>query len=75
VVDMNLETATSPSATARPDRSASEGFELGLYLGAGLAALGVVVALLAIGGRHDPKTRPADAALRAQAAQGGARLG
>jgi EmrB/QacA subfamily drug resistance transporter len=45
-------------AEARGDHSAlpgalTEGFELGLYLGAGLAAIGAVIALVALGGRDD----------------------
>jgi predicted MFS family arabinose efflux permease len=35
----------------------TEGFELGLYLGAGLAAVGAVIALLAIAGRDDRRER------------------
>jgi hypothetical protein len=45
-------------AEARGDHSAlpgalTEGFELGLYLGAGLAAIGAVIALVALRGRDD----------------------
>jgi hypothetical protein len=37
----------------------TEGFELGLYLGAGLAVVGALIALLAIGGRDDGRQRAA----------------
>jgi EmrB/QacA subfamily drug resistance transporter len=40
----------------------TKGFELGLYLGAGLAALGAVITLLAISGREDHKARSGDEA-------------
>jgi Na+/melibiose symporter-like transporter len=46
----------------------TEGFELGLYLGAGLAALGAVIALLAITRRHDQEPRTSGVALDARAA-------
>jgi MFS family permease len=44
----------------------TDGFELALYLGAGLAALGAVITLLAIGGRDDQEPRARDAALDAR---------
>jgi len=44
----------------------TDGFELVLYLGAGLAALGAVITLLAIGGRDDQEPRARDAALDAR---------
>jgi EmrB/QacA subfamily drug resistance transporter len=60
-------------ADARGDHAAlpgalTEGFELGLYLGAGLAALGAVIALLAIRARDDQRTRTSDVTLAARAA-------
>jgi MFS family permease len=45
----------------------TDGFELALYAGAGLAALGAVVALIAIKGRNDQEPRTSDLALDAQA--------
>jgi EmrB/QacA subfamily drug resistance transporter len=50
----------------------TEGFEFGLYLGAGLAALGALIALLAISGRDDQRTRTSDVALDARPAHQGA---
>jgi EmrB/QacA subfamily drug resistance transporter len=49
----------------------TEGFELGLYVGAGLAALGAVIALLAIGGR-DRGPRTSELSLEPRAAAQGA---
>jgi predicted MFS family arabinose efflux permease len=44
----------------------TEGFELGLYLGAGMAALGAIIALLALRTRGDRRTHAGDVALEAQ---------
>jgi predicted MFS family arabinose efflux permease len=50
----------------------TEGFELGLYLGAGLAALGAVIALLAVSAGDHQRARTGDVALDARAAHQGA---
>jgi EmrB/QacA subfamily drug resistance transporter len=46
----------------------TEGFQLGLYLGAGLAALGAVIALFAVSARDDQRTQSSDVTLGARAA-------
>jgi EmrB/QacA subfamily drug resistance transporter len=64
-------------ADAKGDHSAlpgalTEGFELGLYMGAGLAALGAVIALLAITGHDDQRHRTSDVAFDVRPAHQGA---
>jgi EmrB/QacA subfamily drug resistance transporter len=63
----------SAMADAHGDHAAlpgalTKGFELGLYLGAGLAALGAVIALLAIARRDDQGVRKSDVAFDVRAA-------
>jgi EmrB/QacA subfamily drug resistance transporter len=50
----------------------TDGFQLALYLGAGLAAVSAVIALLAISGREDRKPRTREGAVEARAAHQGA---